>query len=366
MAACHESTSKKCINHAAIRISMREARLRGWSRETFALLLLLTLSFAYGARKGLAIASPPQAPTWVQPGDYFEYNQTYSINGLTASILANETVLSIPPGGAADMQIQRYDPKVPAGFAEPGLVTPSDSGGNASTMTTVVSYPNGTTHTTINFGGGFTTDLTLFITPSLVSGTNASAVSLSVPGLGGTTIQAWRVNETRFDDFVDGPPFANRNPSLLWFERNSMVKVMESDNYTDPSGDVVVSLGKIIGTNVPQIATDGFPSSAFSSADSSTAGPSNVLVAVGAFVAVAVTMVGVGGSRYLRGAGRKDKVQAGSKRHSPCVKGSLRLRRRLLVTHGLQPAVWLPIVRPCSTGTGKICPRYPTSVAKII
>ena len=95
-----------------------------------------------------------------------------------------------------------------------------------------------------------------------------------------------------------------------------MVKVMESDNYTDPSGDLVVSFEKVIGTNVPQVATDGFLSSTFSStssstssgADSSTADSSNVLVAGGAFVAVAVTVAGVGVSRYLREARRKSQI----------------------------------------------------------
>ncbi len=102
---------------------------------TVGLLLLLVASSGIAVKKSYAIASPPQPPSWLQPGDYIVYNQTFTIKGLTASILVNDTILSV--NGGADMRIQRYDPHMPAGFAEPGLVAPYDSKNESGAVTTI-------------------------------------------------------------------------------------------------------------------------------------------------------------------------------------------------------------------------------------
>ncbi|MGH9919673.1 MAG: hypothetical protein ACRD6W_12520, partial [Nitrososphaerales archaeon] len=110
-----------------------------------AVVMILLLSFTGPAvRMSYAIASPPQAPPWLTPGDYIEYNQTYTIGGLMASINVKDTVLNVT-NGAADMRIQLFGPQIPNGFPEPGLVAPSDSANDQNCG--VIRTVNGTTTT---------------------------------------------------------------------------------------------------------------------------------------------------------------------------------------------------------------------------
>jgi len=222
--------------------------------SVFAVLLLLVLSAAgTGMKKSYAIASPPQPPSWLLPGEYIEYNQTYTIAGLTASINVKDTVLNV--SGAADMRIERFGPQLPKGFPEPGLVATYDSA-NGSQVTTVVTSANGTVRTYAETGQTFTTDLTLFVTQSLLASTNATLESVRVRVSGGPNVQAWRVDETRLYSLIGGEPaqlITPVNPSLVWFEKNTLMKVRESTNYTDPSHNYVSSVETMEETNIPQL-----------------------------------------------------------------------------------------------------------------
>jgi len=215
------------------------------SIAAFAAVLLLVLAPAGPAtRNAYAVAVGVPAPSWVLPGDYVEYNQTYTIGGLTASINVNETFLH---ASSAEMRLEGFDPRVPAGFPEPGLAGPYDTG-NGPTMTIV--FGNGTTSTQ---QGGFTTDLTAFIDQDLVAGMNATLDSVRVHALGNHTVQAWKVDEHVLYGFIAGQPGPPVNRSLLWFEKDTLMKIRASENYTDPSNHYIVSVETLEDTNIPQL-----------------------------------------------------------------------------------------------------------------
>jgi len=213
------------------------------------LLLLVIASAGPAARSAHAIAVGASPPSWVIPGDYVEYNQTYTIDGLTASISINETFLK---AANAEMHLEGFDPQVPPGFPEPGLVSPYDS--YSDSAATIV-FGNGTTRTLQN--AGFSTDLTAFIDQDLVARTNATLDSVQVHALGDHTVQAWQVNETLLYAFIAGqvgPPTSPTSHSYVWFEKNTLMKIRESQNYTDPSNnDYIVSVETLEDTNIPQL-----------------------------------------------------------------------------------------------------------------
>ncbi len=237
------------------------------------LLILLLSSNRQAVREGYAVASPPPAPSWLLPGDYVEYNQTYTIGGLTASINVNDTVIGV--NGAADMRIQRLGPQVPSGFSEPGLVTPYDSANESQQTTVVTTFANGSRSTSVESGSTFTTDLTMFVDQHLLTGTNATLVPLHVSGSGTPTVQAWKVDENVLYGFLGRPPEPPSfpvNPSLVWFEKDTLMKVRESTNYTDPNGNHIASVETIEDTNIPQLksALTSQQSYSYSSLSSST------------------------------------------------------------------------------------------------
>jgi len=213
------------------------------------LLLLVIASAGPAARSAHAVAVGASPPSWVIPGDYVEYNQTYTIDGLTASISINETFLK---AANAEMHLEGFNPQVPPGFPEPGLVAPYDSG-NDSVVAIV--FGNGTTRTQQN--AGFTTDLTAFIDQDLVARTNATLDSVQVHALGDQMVQAWKVNETLLYTFIAGEVYGPGTPtshSYVWFEKNTLMKIRESENYTNPSNnDYIVSLATLEDTNIPQL-----------------------------------------------------------------------------------------------------------------
>jgi len=274
---------------------------------TVGLLLLLTTSSAITVNESYAIASPPQPPSWLQPGDYIVYNQTFTIKGLTASILVNDTILSV--NGGADMRIQRYDPHIPAGFAEPGLVAPYDSKNESGAVTTVHTT-NGTEFTTVSTASVFTSDLTMFITPDLVSATNATLVPINLPGSSEYRIQAWKVDEPVLDTFVEGLTIERSpNPSLVWFEQSTLMKVRESNNETDSSGNYLVSIETIAETNIPQLQTALSSNYVITGSQVGTAqNPSNPTIVVGV-VAILIAVASAGAAYYLKKRGRPSASQ---------------------------------------------------------
>jgi hypothetical protein len=218
--------------------------------KTCLILLVLLSTTGLAVRKGYAIATPPAAPSWLTAGDYIQYNLTYTIGELTASINVKDTVIT--NNGVADVHIEMFGPQIPNGFPEPGLVAPFDSGNQR--VTTVITSSNSTT--TIIGGSGFTTDLTMFVSQAWLAGLNATLQSVHVIDSRGATAQAWRVDENALYRFIGGAtalPGEPLNPSLVWFEKDTLMKVRESTNYTDPNNNYIVSIETLEGTNIPQL-----------------------------------------------------------------------------------------------------------------
>src|SRR6267143_5427286 len=94
------------------------------------LLIMMLLPDGLTISKAHAIVVGPSVPSWVLPGEYLEYNQSYAIGGLTASVNVKETFLN----SQANMRIQRFGPHLPAGFAMPGLVSPYDTADQPPSM----------------------------------------------------------------------------------------------------------------------------------------------------------------------------------------------------------------------------------------
>lgn len=219
------------------------------------LLIMLVAMPRLTANKAYGIATPPMAPEWLSSGEYIEYNQTYSIEGLTASINVKDTVLA--NNGAADLHIERFGPHIPKGFPEPGVVAPYDSANESQATIVVTTFVNGTTRTTTEPGGSaFTTDLTMFADDHELAYTNKTLDSVSVPYMGSTAVQAWKVNESALYLYVGGAPVSPSAPvipSFVWFEKSTLMKIRESTNFTDPLNNYVVSIETIEDTNIPQL-----------------------------------------------------------------------------------------------------------------
>ena len=270
------------------------------AKVTAAVFLLALLTAAFAGMRAYAIANPPPAPAWVQAGDFVEYNQTYTYRSLTASVLVNETVLYVNSGGAADMRIQRYEPIVPKGFPDSSLLGPAPyDSQNQSNLVTAIGTTNGTTSTSVESIEPFVTDLTMFITPSLITETNATLVSMSIPALGGSPVQAWKVNADTLGNFVDGQPFVSSysNPSFIWFEKNSLVKVRESGNDTYSNGYPVNGIETIAKTNMPQLESS--PGGGVKKVLAVSPSGNSPLETVSAF-ALIIGMMALGVSHYMR------------------------------------------------------------------
>jgi hypothetical protein len=205
----------------------RRPRSIAVSVTTLAVLLIMVLSTAgLALRRGYAVALGPAVPSWVQPGDYIVYNQSYIIDGLTASMNVKDTFLS----ARGDMRTEEFGAHVPQGFAMPKLASPFNSTGGA--------------------------DLNMFIDRGGLTYTNATVVSLGVPGSGGSTVQAWRTDEVKLGIWVTGMRSSGAivKSSFIWFEKDMLVKVREGANFTDlADGHYIVSAETMVDTNIPQL-----------------------------------------------------------------------------------------------------------------
>ena len=179
------------------------------------------------------------------------------------------------------MRVERLSPRVPDGFPDPGLVALFDSG-NFSRATTTISYANGTVRTQQG-GSTFTTDLTMFVTRDLLASTNATLETVHVGGSASPSVQAWRVDENTLDSFIGGIALPSNTPvnaRLVWFERDTLMKIRESTNYTDSSYGEVVSVETLEDTNMPQLKTSLTSQGSYSSQSSSLQSSSATSLAV--------------------------------------------------------------------------------------
>jgi hypothetical protein len=219
--------------------------------------------------------------------------------------------------GTADMRIEGFGPHVPNGFPEPGMVSPFDTG-NQSQVTTVITTSANGTRTITGGGSVFTTDLTMFVTDDLRVSTNATLDTVHVPDSGSPAVQAWKVDEHALSRLIGGvatPSGGPVDPSFIWFEKDTLMKVRASTNYTDSNHNYVVSVRTMEDTNIPQLKTAlasqesySTQSSSLSSSSTTTAivePPGSTLVAAALVVAVVVTVAVISSSYALQRRNRK-------------------------------------------------------------
>lgn len=146
----------------------------------------------------------------------------------------------------------------------------------------------------------------MFITPDLVSATTATLVPINLPGSSEYRIQAWKVDEPVLDTFVEGLTIERSpNPSLVWFEQSTLMKVRESNNETDSSGNYLVSVETVAKTNIPQLETVLSPTysvtgSQIGTAQAAKQNPSNPAIVVVGVVAVLIAVVSAGAAYYYK------------------------------------------------------------------
>jgi hypothetical protein len=195
-----------------------------------ALFIITASSIGLTSKKADGIVVGPGIPSWVLPGEYVEYIQTYVIDGLAASVNIKETFLNY--GNALGMSVQSMNSRVAPGFSMPGLILRNNQSGDG-------------------------TDPTVFVDSLELANMNASVVSLHIAGPTSPTIQAWKVNETRLNLWIYGmfgESGAIVNSSFVWFEKDLSVKIRESTNYTIPVyGHYIISVEKLEDTNMPQL-----------------------------------------------------------------------------------------------------------------
>src|SRR5438445_2692593 len=188
----------------------RHQRRTAASVTTLLALFIITVSsIGLTSKKADGIVLGPGSPSWVLPGEYVEYIQTYVIDGLTASVNIKETFLNY--SNAFGMSVQSLNSRVAPGFSMPGLILRNNQSGD----------------------GG---DPTVFVDSLELANMNASVVSLHIAGPTSPTIQAWKVNETRLNFWIYGKfggSGAIVNSSFVWFEKDLSVRIRESTNYTN-------------------------------------------------------------------------------------------------------------------------------------
>jgi hypothetical protein len=250
----------------------RHPRISAVSAGTLAVLLIIVASPAgLTAKQAHGIVVPPATPSWVLPGQYVEYNQTYIIDGVTASVAIKDAFLN----SSGQMRIQKLDPHVAPGFSMADLVSPYDS--NYQPQATVVSTANGTRSTTTlpNVGS---IDPSVFVDAPELEYTNPTVVSLHLSGPAGPAIQAWKVNETALNIWIYGMLGESKaivNASFVWFDKDLSVKVRESTNYTNPVlHHHIVSVEKLEDTNIPQLESVLMPLGSTTAASASASATS--------------------------------------------------------------------------------------------
>ncbi|MDA4133370.1 MAG: hypothetical protein OK454_09660, partial [Thaumarchaeota archaeon] len=160
---------------------------------------------------------------------------------------------------------------------------------------------------------------------------------------GDYTVQAWKVDENLLYTFIAGAgqlgSGSPTNHSYLWFEKNTLLKIRASENYTDPNNNnYIVSVETLEDTNIPQLraALTGqemnstqFTNTSSSSASSDATRPISYpleWVALVAIVAVAVVVVAM--ASYFARRKNSESLEA-SVGNVECVESALHVRPRV-------------------------------------